>query len=57
MIEGVLDELAPLRERAQLYLEDRTLVRNIIADGCEKARKLAQETMRDVRDVMGLGYS
>ncbi|MEO6022893.1 MAG: tryptophan--tRNA ligase [Burkholderiales bacterium] len=57
VIEGVLDELAPLRERAQLYLEDRTLVRNIIADGCEKARKLAQETMRDVRDVMGLGYS
>ncbi len=57
VIEGVLDELAPLRERAKLYLEDRTLVRNIIADGCEKARKLAQETMRDVRDVMGLGYS
>ena len=57
VIEGVLDELAPMRERAQLYLEDRTLVRNIIADGCEKARKLAQETMRDVRDVMGLGYS
>ena len=57
VIEGVLDELAPMRERAQRYLEDRTLVRNIIADGCEKARKLAQETMRDVRDVMGLGYS
>jgi tryptophanyl-tRNA synthetase len=32
-------------------------VRNIIADGCEKARKLANETMRDVREVMGLDYS
>ena len=30
-----------MRERAQLYLDDPALVRNIIADGCEKARKLA----------------
>jgi tryptophanyl-tRNA synthetase len=57
VIEGVLDELAPMRERATLYLEDRTLVKNIIADGCEKARRMAQDTMRDVRDVMGLGYN
>ena len=57
VIEGVLDELAPMRERATMYLEDRTLVRNIIADGCEKARRMAQDTMRDVRDVMGLGYT
>ncbi len=57
VIEGVLDELAPMRERATMYLEDRTLVRTIIADGCEKARRMAQDTMRDVRDVMGLGYT
>jgi tryptophanyl-tRNA synthetase len=29
----------------------------VVADGCEKARKLAQETMRDVRQVMGLSYN
>ena len=40
-----------------MYLDDPQLVRNIIADGCEKARKLAQETMRDVREAMGLDYS
>ncbi len=57
VIEGVLDELAPMRERAKIYLEDPTLVKNIIADGCEKARRMAQDTMRDVRDVMGLGYN
>jgi tryptophanyl-tRNA synthetase len=57
VIEGVLDELAPMRERAKVYLEDPTLVKNIIADGCEKARRLAQDTMRDVREAMGLGYS
>ena len=57
VIDAVLEEQKPMRERAQLYLDDPSLVRNIIADGCEKARKLAGETMRDVREAMGLGYS
>ncbi len=57
VIASVLEEQEPMRERAQQYLDDPTLVRNIIADGCEKARKLATETMRDVRDAMGLSYS
>jgi tryptophanyl-tRNA synthetase len=57
VIDAVLLEQTPMRERAQQYLDDPTLVRNIIADGCEKARKLAGETMRDVREAMGLDYS
>ncbi|MDP2785148.1 MAG: tryptophan--tRNA ligase [Sulfurimicrobium sp.] len=57
VIEAVLREQEPMRERAQMYEDDPTLVRNIIADGCEKARKLANETMRDVREAMGLSYS
>ncbi len=44
------------RERAQKFIDDPALVRNIIADGNDKARKIAQETMRDVREVMGLDY-
>lgn len=57
VIDGVLAEQVPMRERAQQYLDDPTLVRNIIADGCEKARKLAGETMRDVREAIGLDYN
>ena len=56
VIDAVLAEQHPMRERAQQYLDDPALVRNIIADGCEKARKLASETMRDVREAMGLSY-
>ena len=56
VIDAVLREQEPMRERAQMYVEDPQLVRNIIADGCEKARKLAQDTMRDVRDAIGLSY-
>ena len=49
VIDGILKEQVPMRERAQMYLDDPTLVKNIIADGCEKARELARETMRDAR--------
>ena len=57
VIDAVLKEQEPMRERAQAYMEDPTLVRNIIEDGCEKARKMASETMREVREAMGLSYS
>jgi tryptophanyl-tRNA synthetase len=54
VIDSVIRELAPMRERAQRYLEDPAVVRNIIADGCDRARELAGETMREVREAMGL---
>ncbi len=57
VIEGILKEQAPMRERARYYQEDPDLVKRIINDGCEKARDLARETMRDVREAMGLDYS
>jgi tryptophanyl-tRNA synthetase len=57
VIDAVQAELAPMRERAQTYLDDPTLVKNIIADGCDRASKLAGETMRDVREAMGLSYN
>ncbi|MCO6433261.1 MAG: tryptophan--tRNA ligase, partial [Nitrosomonas nitrosa] len=56
VIDAILAEQAPICERAKMYEEDPALVRNIVADGCEKACKLAEETMRDVREVMGLNY-
>lgn len=57
IIDAIIAEQTPMRERAQQYLDDPSLVRAIVADGCDKARKLAQETMRDVREAMGLSYS
>ncbi|MFZ5457554.1 MAG: tryptophan--tRNA ligase [Pseudomonadota bacterium] len=57
VIDAVLKEQAPIHERAKQYEEDPMLLRNIVADGCERARKLASETMRDVREAMGLNYA
>jgi tryptophanyl-tRNA synthetase len=57
VIDAIVREQQGFRERAQRYVDDPTLVRNIVADGCERARRFAQDTMRDVRAAMGLDYS
>ncbi|MDQ6618870.1 MAG: tryptophan--tRNA ligase [Pseudomonadota bacterium] len=57
VIDAIIREQQPIRERAQRYIDDPGLVRNIVADGCERARKLADDTMGDVRSAMGLDYT
>jgi tryptophanyl-tRNA synthetase len=54
VIDAVIAEQDIFRARAKPFEEDLDLVKNIVADGCEKARELARQTMRDVREVMGL---
>jgi tryptophanyl-tRNA synthetase len=56
VIEAVLAELEPIQQRAREYASDPMLARNIIEDGCKRARELAEETMEEVRQVIGLGY-
>jgi len=43
-------------ERAQPYMDNPALLRDIVDHGCARASAVAQETMRDVREAMGLGY-
>lgn len=56
VIDAVLAELEPIRERARHYEDHPDLVRNILADGCERAQQMARDTMRDVRESMGLTF-
>jgi len=56
LIDAVLAELAPIRERALEFENNPALVRNIIAEGCEAARDVACVTMEEVREAMGLAY-
>jgi len=44
-------------ERAQSFIDNLTLLRDIVDDSCARARASAQETMRDVREAMGLSYT
>jgi tryptophanyl-tRNA synthetase len=56
VIDAVHLELKPIQERAREFEEQPGLVRNIIAEGCEQARDLAQETLDEVRQSMSLNY-
>ena len=52
VIDAVINELKPMRERAVEFEEDRQLVRQIITDGSEAARDVARETLDDVVEAM-----
>jgi tryptophanyl-tRNA synthetase len=56
VIDAVLAELRPMQERAREYADQPDLVRNIINEGCERAREVARETMDEVRHAMSLDY-
>ena len=56
VIDEVLKEQAPIRERSQEFVRDPDTVRAIIDEGCEAARSVARETLDDVRQAMNLVY-
>ena len=49
--------LDPMRERRAEVLAQPTRVRDILMDGSSRARAIAQETMKQVRDAVKLAYS
>jgi tryptophanyl-tRNA synthetase len=54
LIERVVEEVSAMRRRAQEFEDNPELVRNIIAEGADKAREAARATLDDVRQVMHL---
>ena len=56
LIDKVVEEVSGIAKRAQEFDENPELVRGIIAEGCEKARTAARETMDAVREAMSLNY-
>lgn len=56
VIDSILSELRPIQERAREYEADPSLVQNILNEGTETARDVADETMHEVRRSMGLVY-
>lgn len=55
VIDAVLNELKPMQMRAAEFEAQPDLVRRIIKEGSERAREVARETMREVRQAMSLG--
>jgi len=54
VIDAVIAELKPIRERAKDYINDIGSVQAIIDEGCESARDVARDTLDEIRKVMGL---
>jgi tryptophanyl-tRNA synthetase len=56
VIDAILREQQPWRERAAELMADRARVRRIVDEGTECARVVARQTMAEVREAMGLDY-
>ncbi|HEV8313841.1 MAG TPA: tryptophan--tRNA ligase [Burkholderiaceae bacterium] len=56
VIDAVLKEQQPWRERAEALLTNPKQVHWIVEVGTERARTVAKQTMKEVRDAMGLSY-
>jgi tryptophanyl-tRNA synthetase len=57
VIDALQTELKPIRERAEEFITQPQLVRNILSEGSERARDVARETLNEVRQAMGLSYT
>src|SRR3954452_4434174 len=53
--EAVVDYLTPVRERYHELRSDEPELLRILGEGADKAEMIASETVRDVRDRMGVG--
>ena len=53
LADNMIAALAPIRERALALQERPEMVDEILADGAAAARRIAGETMREVRERMG----
>jgi len=48
--------ISPIRERAESLRNDEKYQKQIMNEGAKKARSSAQETMKLVKEAMGLNY-
>lgn len=56
LIKAIQEEQAPIIARAKEFEKEPDLVRTIVAEGAEAAREVAQETLDEVNQAMGLNY-
>jgi tryptophanyl-tRNA synthetase len=54
LIERLVTELAPIRAETKRLLQDSAHIESVLAEGAQRAQALAAETMRSVKDIVGL---
>ena len=56
LINAMIEFLKPFRERRKYYDEHPEVVEKILNDGTEKARKVAKEQMKKIKEAMMINY-
>lgn len=56
LAEDMVNFIAPIRQKAEAIYNDKQFLKNVIEEGAAKARKSAQQTMEEARQLMGLKY-
>jgi tryptophanyl-tRNA synthetase len=56
LAEGMVTFIGPIREKAEAIRNDLPYLRRVMEQGADKARASAQETLKLVREAMGLNY-
>ncbi len=55
--QSVNDYLAPIRARREELMQDPAYIADILADGNRRANEIANETLGEVREAMGMVYT
>ena len=56
LAEGMVAFIGPIREKAEAIRNDLPYLRRVMEQGADKARASAQETLKLVREAIGLNY-
>ena len=56
LLEKINSHFAPYAEKRNELLNHPTMVKDILSDGAKKARRIASEKMRIIKDAVGLSY-
>ncbi len=56
LAESIVAYLSPVQDRRRQYLQNQGLVEEILEDGCKRARRVAFQTMEEVRAAMKINY-
>jgi tryptophanyl-tRNA synthetase len=56
LAEDMVNFIRPIREKAESLRNDEQYLHRIMHEGAQKARASAQETMKLVKEAMGLNY-
>ena len=57
VLYSVLEELlTPIREKRKYYEDNMDLVKQILEEGCKRAKKEASETLKEVKEAIGINY-